>query len=704
MTRFKTGGRGISPAGQRAKKETGLMNKRSKAARLVAVATAVYVATTAIVAVGVQAQSRPTVPLTSLKGVTVPEPPDLGDFVKDRAAAIALGKALFWDVQAGSDGLTACASCHFHAGADGRVKNVLDPNLTNMAGDPTNAMFNPMLSTNKGGPNYTVRTLDFPFHQLQDPTDRESIVLYDSDDIVGSAGVYSADYGSTSTGAETSTRTADPVFQVGGVSTRRVEPRNTPTVINAALNFRNFWDGRANFVFNGVNPFGPRDQDARIWVDDSFTDPVTGVLVQRAVPAVVRIPYASTASQAVGPILSGFEMSAAGRKFPDVAHKLLGTRPLLKQQVAADDSVLGSLRSGAGGLNTTYEAMIQQAFWPEFYSVPDAIYQASSGQTEYRQIEMNFSLFWGIAIQLYESTLISDDSRFDRFSAGDPSALTAKEQQGLAIFSSDRGRCSNCHKGAEFTGASTRMVLGSNTDSFAGDGPIENMLMGNLQTAIYDNGFYNIGVVPAGNDLGVGGSDPFGNPLSFTREYKGSLTGAPAPDAFSHSLNPCTFQQVGGCIVINDPNMRDAVNGSFKAPTLRNVELTGPYFHTGGYATLEQVVDFYSRGGNVRATNAGDTTGYGATSSNLDIDILPIQLTASEKSALVAFLKSLTDDRVRWEQAPFDHPSLRIPQGAAGDNTALTTSGGMAIDQFLVIPAVGRGGLSAPIKPFTPAK
>jgi len=149
MTKFKTGGRGISPAGQRAKKETGLMKKRSKAARLVAVATAVYVATSAIVAVGVQAQSRPTVPLTSLKGVTVPEPPDLGDFVKDRAAAIALGKALFWDVQAGSDGLTACASCHFHAGADGRVKNVLDPNLTNMAGDPTNAMFNPMLSTNK---------------------------------------------------------------------------------------------------------------------------------------------------------------------------------------------------------------------------------------------------------------------------------------------------------------------------------------------------------------------------------------------------------------------------------------------------------------------------------------------------------------------------------------------------------------------------
>jgi hypothetical protein len=229
------------------------------------------------------------------------------------------------------------------------------------------------------------------------------------------------------------------------------------------------------------------------------------------------------------------------------------------------------------------------------------------------------------------------------------------------------------------------------------------MLMGDREVAIYDNGFYNIGLVPAGNDLGVGGRDPWGNPLSFAREFKSQLAGGPAPDAISHSLNPCTFQVIEGCIVITNADQRDAVDGSFKAPGLRNVELTGPYFHTGGYATLEQVVDFYSRGGNVRNMGqVGDTSGYGANRSNFDTDIFKLGLTADERAELVAFLKALTDERVRWERAPFDHPSLLIPHGAVGDNTSVPSVGGRAIDQFMSIPAVGAAGLSAPIQPFTP--
>ena len=45
---------------------------------------------------------------------------------------------------------------------------------------------------------------------------------------------------------------------------------------------------------------------------------------------------------------------------------------------------------------------------------------------------------------------------------------------------------------------------------------------------------------------------------------------------------------------------------------------------------------------------------------------MPLGLSATEKAALVAFLKSLTDDRVRYEKAPFDHPSLKVPHGAQG--------------------------------------
>jgi len=49
------------------------------------------------------------------------------------------------------------------------------------------------------------------------------------------------------------------------------------------------------------------------------------------------------------------------------------------------------------------------------------------------------------------------------------------------------------------------------------------------------------------------------------------------------------------------PNERVAVDGAFKTPGLRNVELTAPYFHNGGQLTLEQVVDFYNRGGDFAA-------------------------------------------------------------------------------------------------------
>jgi cytochrome c peroxidase len=674
----------------------------SKGTALVAVATAIYVAAAAIA--GVRAQSptpAPRLQPTSLKSVPVPEPPNLGDFVQDRQAAIALGKALFWDTQVGSDNQLACASCHFHAGADNRVKNQINPNLTNAAGAPTSTTFNAVATGDTGGPNYTLRTGDFPFHQFQNPADRESIVMYDTNDVVSSSGANNSQYVAALPVGERQKVSPDGVFQVGTVPTRRVEPRNTPTVINAVLNFRNFWDGRANFVFNGVTPFGPRDKSAQIWVDDWYTD-AAGKQVQRAVPAFVRIPYASAASQAVGPALSAFEMSAAGRNFADIGRKLLATRPLLNQQVSATDSVLGGYRYSTGfGLAPTYEAMIKAAFWPEFWQTPDAIYKASSGST-YRQIEANFSLFWGLAIQMYEATLVSDDSRFDRFAAGDRTALTAQEQAGLAIFSGDRGRCVNCHKGAEFSGATTRMVLGTSADGFAGDGPIENMLMGDRQVALYDNGFYNIGVVPTGNDIGVGGTDPWNNPLSFTRQFKRQLVGGSAPDAASHSLNPCAFQAVSGCIIVTDPNMRDAVDGSFKTPTVRNVELTGPYFHNGGFATLEQVVDFYNRGGNVRNAPGGDTSGFGTRGSNLDTDIKSLGLTPAEKAAVVAFLKSLTDERVRWEKAPFDHPAIKVPHGVTGDNKTVTTMLGKPIEQYVTIPAVGAAGSTAPIQPFTP--
>ena len=122
----------------------------------------------------------------------------------------------------------------------------------------------------------------------------------------------------------------DAVFHVGANNTRRVTGRQAPSVINAAFNYNNFWDGRANFIFNGNNPFGDSDVNARVFSDDG-----TGALKAVA----VHLENSSLASQAVGPPGSGTEMSLNNRTFPDIGKKLLSLRPLGKQMVHASDSV-----------------------------------------------------------------------------------------------------------------------------------------------------------------------------------------------------------------------------------------------------------------------------------------------------------------------------------------------------------------------------
>src|SRR2546428_7658493 len=104
----------------------------------------------------------------SLKTVPVPEPAALMNFVKDRKAAINLGKALFWDMQVGSDGVQACATCHFHAGADDRSKNVVSPGLN--GGDTT---FQAV------GPNGSLSQDKFPFTLFPDPTDQTTAPIRD---------------------------------------------------------------------------------------------------------------------------------------------------------------------------------------------------------------------------------------------------------------------------------------------------------------------------------------------------------------------------------------------------------------------------------------------------------------------------------------------------------------------------------------------
>jgi cytochrome c peroxidase len=68
--------------------------------------------------------------------------------------------------------------------------------------------------------------------------------------------------------------------------------------------------------------------------------------------------------------------------------------------------------------------------------------------------------------------------------------------------------------------------------------------------------------------------------------------------------------------------------GAFKTPTLRDIDRSAPYMHDGSFASLDEVVDYYNRGGNRHA--------------RLDPDVRPIGLSAPEKRALIAFLRSLS--------------------------------------------------------------
>jgi cytochrome c peroxidase len=620
-----------------------------------------------------------------LRAVAVPGPSNLNDFVKDPVMARALGKALFWDMQVGSDGVQACASCHFRAGADPRSKNQVSPGLKHVSGPDLTYSVSP-------GPNHQLAAVDFPLTRLANPGIRGALdPTTDSDDAVSSQGIHHP-------GDE-----QDPQgFFVGSANTRRVEPRNTPSMINAVFNHRQFWDGRAENVFNGVNHLGQRDPDATVFRAD---DPKNPVEVR------VELVNSSLASQAVAPLISDIEMAAPGRTRLDVGRelargkrnqgkKVVKLRPLAKQQVSPADSVLGSISRWPqiGLVFNRYDKMIQAAFHEQWWNSKQLIRVSADGTTtvvakndgkpdddlaadDYALIHYNFSLFFGIAVQLYEATLVSDDTPWDRFRRENPTATDPdlnpwsnahpNHISRLALFGAHlfndrtRGptniRCSNCHEQNELTDASVRRIAA------AVNGPVRNR-DGN----VIDKGFNNIGVRPTDDDLGVGASDVFG-PLSFTRWL---FPGAP-PAAFDGAAVTKGF----------------GVEGAFKIPSLRNVALTAPYFHNGDARTLREVVELYSRGGNVFPVHELDDT---------VIEPLGVpSLTSDEIDALVAFLETLTDERVLYRRAPFDHPQIFVPNGHPGDSSSTIDADGdgLADDLMVEIPAVGAAG-GAPLPGF----
>jgi uncharacterized repeat protein (TIGR01451 family) len=318
--------------------------------------------------------------------------------------------------------------------------------------------------------------------------------------------------------------------------------------------------------------------------------------------------------------------------------------------------------------------LIQSAFEPEYWDSTKIVVFDELGATsvaehpgrpltnaEFSLAEMNFSLFFGLSLQLYQATLVSDQSPFDLYQQGELSALNAQELRGMDIFANE-AVCTFCHLGPEFTSASVSAFFGIPIPGFPAEPaePIERMAMANGVLSVYDLGFYNIGVRPTQEDLGQGATDPFNNPLSFTRLLQnGTFIGPPLDNP--PAINPA------------EPS---AVNGAFKTPSLRNLDLTAPYMHNGGMSTIEQVIDFYVRGADFPLTNIAD----------LAPAIVPLPLTEQDEADLAAFLRTLTDERVRYQRAPFDHPQIYIPNGNELIEIAATgTTGAYAIEPFVEI-------------------
>ncbi|NET03387.1 MAG: di-heme enzyme [Symploca sp. SIO2B6] len=191
------------------------------------------------------------------------------------------------------------------------------------------------------------------------------------------------------------------------------------------------------------------------------------------------------------------------------------------------------------------------------------------------------------AIASFERTLISANSPYDRYRyGGDTSAISDSAKRGEVLFNSERLECFHCHGGFNFS------------DS------IMHERLAFQEMAFHNTGLYNIdgkGAYPP-NNTGI---------YEITQDQS----------------------QIG----------------HFKAPTLRNIELTAPYMHDGSIGTLEEVIDHYAAGG--RTISSGKYAGVGSENPLKSIFVSGFKLTERERKDLLAFLRSLTDEEFIHNQA-----------------------------------------------------
>jgi cytochrome c peroxidase len=196
------------------------------------------------------------------------------------------------------------------------------------------------------------------------------------------------------------------------------------------------------------------------------------------------------------------------------------------------------------------------------------------------------------AVAAFERTLVSGDSPLDRYLAGDLNALSESARNGMILFRT-KARCGVCH------------VFNQNFAAFATFPFFTDGIYRNTGVAVNFTGF---------NALAR-------RAMAAARDESGDALAALSKHERAGELG--RFVTTGNTLDV----------GAFRTPSLRNVELTAPYFHDGSAATLADVVRFYVKGGN--------------ENPNRDWQLEPVPLTEIEQRDVVEFLKALTSDDAR---------------------------------------------------------
>jgi len=194
----------------------------------------------------------------------------------------------------------------------------------------------------------------------------------------------------------------------------------------------------------------------------------------------------------------------------------------------------------------------------------------SDFETVFNTQQINFDLIIK-ALAAYVRSLTFFDSDFDRYAYQmDDSALTPEQVAGMDLFFSEKFECFHCHGGFNFSQSSK-------------------------------HAFQTLDLIP------------FHNTGLYSLDAKGSYANDDQGLA--------------------DITLLDTDRGKFRAPTLRNIQLTAPYMHDGSIATLSEVIEFYAIGGRAE----------GIQNPNKSTFVKGFAATDAEKASLVAFLQSLTD-------------------------------------------------------------